>query len=1168
MQKKTIKEREQEIFDFWKENNIFEKTKKPINPPLRFFRKKNFVFFDGPPFATGLPHHGSLMVGTLKDLILRYRGMQGYRVERQWGWDCHGLPVENEVEKKLNIKTKKDIVEKIGILKFNQTARELVLHYTKEWKETVERSGRFVDIDNAYRTMDSSYIESVWNIFNRIYQRGLAIESLSVLHICPRCDTPISNLEVALGYKDVSDYSSIVEFPIRGDRDKTSFLVWTTTPWTLPANTALAINKNFQYVKIFVNGKSYIVLEKLLPSLGLSEAKVVARMKGHMLLGVRYKPPFDYFYDKTHKTAWQIYHGNFVTDEEGTGIVHIAPAFGTDDFNLAKAYALPIIHHIHTTGQFTNKVIDFIGDFVKQKGNTTQTDKKICEFLDKKGFLFSSKLITHSYPHCWRCETPLINYAINSWLIKTTKIKNKLISQNRKINWVPSHIRDGRFGDWLENVRDWSISRHRFWGAPLPVWKNKDTKKILVISSIKELKKRSKPNNNLVLLRHAYAKHQEKKIVTTDPNNQYPLTEDGKEKTKQNAKKLKQHNIDIIISSPILRTVQTAEITAEVLGLPKENIIKDIRLKEMGLSPKLEGMSYEKFLNIIHTTKDLTTLTDLENKYSIAKRLLDLFAELHDKYQHKNILLVSHRAVLSIGDYLLKQNFEEKVNTLQEELSMYGQVFGKQQQTASAKSRFNNLGFVKHAYKHIPRNENFDIDLHRPYIDKVVLQDEVGDEYRHIGEVFDCWFESGMVPYASVHYPFKREGFSPVFNQKFPADFIAEGLDQTRGWFYSLLAVGVSAFGKTPYRSAICTGLILAEDGKKMSKSKQNYTKPEILFDKYGADAIRYYLMSSPIVRGENLIFNEKELSGVSRKILTRLHNCYLFFDIYKNKIISAEKPTSVLNLWILSRLYETEKLFRHYLDRGEVDRGVRQIGIFIEDFSIWFVRRSRAVLKEDTYKGAEARGVLRDVLFNLSKLVAPTLPFYAEYLYQQLKNKTDVESVHLCSWQYGGRINKKIIYKMNQLREITPLVLEERERANIKVRQPLQTLKIQKDLMPEGQEWNEILMDEINVLQIKRVNKMKGKFELDITITAELKQKGLIREFARQIQIARKEALCDANERVLVQIKTDKDSYGTISQMAGDLTPLTNARDISVMIAYGEYIDIEGYKCKIEIQK
>ena len=590
---------EERVLEFWNKSNTFKKSEEKEAP------NGNFTFYDGPPFATGTPHFGHILAGTIKDAIPRYHVMNGKRVIRKWGWDCHGLPMENIIEAELGLSNKKEI-EDFGIEKFNESANSKVLRFANYWEEVIPKLGRWVDMDNSYRTMDTSYTESVWWSFNEIYKKGLIYEGFKSMHYCPRCGTTLSNFEVNQGYKDIKDLSVTVEFELE-DSPKTFILAWTTTPWTLPGNMALAINPKETYVKIEKKdppaggGKGELVrfilakvfLEKIFKD---DEYKIIEEFDGIKIVGKKYKPVFDYYKKelKSNDKVWKIYGADFVTMEEGTGIVHIAPAFGDDDLRLAQKENIPIIHHVDLEGKFKKEVKDFAGIYVKPKGDHQATDIEIIKYLAGKGVLFSKEKIEHSYPHCWRCNTPLLNYATSSWFLETTKIKDKIIAENKVIKWVPENIRDGRMGKWLEGMRDWAISRSRYWGAPLPVWKCEKCDKVKVIGSIDEIKKEAQKNGNnnkYFVIRHGEAGNNIEEVFSSDSLEIHPLTEKGKDQVLKSAKELKKKGIEMIISSPFKRIKETAEILAKELGIKNVEFDESLGETKSGI---WEGKKYDE----------------------------------------------------------------------------------------------------------------------------------------------------------------------------------------------------------------------------------------------------------------------------------------------------------------------------------------------------------------------------------------------------------------------------------------------------------------------------------------------------------------------------------------------------------------------------------------------
>ena len=566
--KSEIAKQEEKILKFWQENDIFKKTlEKPST-------KGNFVFYDGPPFATGLPHYGHILTGTMKDVIPRYQTMRGRYVRRVWGWDCHGLPIENLIQKELDVATKKDI-EKLGVEKFNEAARSSVFRYDDEWKKIIPRTGRWIDMDNAYTTMDPKFTESVWWGFKSLYEKGLIYEDFKSMHISPPLETPLSNFEVNQNYKDIEDISIYVKFEL-SDEPGTFLLAWTTTPWTLFGNVALAVGEDTQYVKVEKGDEHYIIAKDLSEKVLKEDYKVISEFAGKELVGKEYKSVFDHYVKdaslENHKNGWKIYSGNFVTTEDGTGIVHIAPAFGEDDLKLGKEYNLPFVQHVNIDGTIKPEISELAGRQAKPKSTESEpkkhqeTDIEVLKLLAHKGLLFAKEKYTHSYPHCWRTDAPLLNYAMSSWFVRVADIKDKLISENKKVNWVPSDIKEGRFGNWLEGARDWAISRSRYWGAPIPIWKSEDGKSVEIIGSIEELQNKAPETIvDVFIMRHGES---EKNLldIYDDDENAYGLTDVGKKEAHQAIQSLK-GKIDLIFTSPIRRAKETAQIIADGLGV-------------------------------------------------------------------------------------------------------------------------------------------------------------------------------------------------------------------------------------------------------------------------------------------------------------------------------------------------------------------------------------------------------------------------------------------------------------------------------------------------------------------------------------------------------------------------------------------------------------------------
>ena len=910
--KSKIADREEQILAFWQKDNTFKKTLEKKSP------KGEFVFYDGPPFATGLPHYGHVLPSTIKDVIPRFKTMQGYHVPRKWGWDCHGLPVENIVEKELGFKSKKDIVDH-GVEKFNASAKETVMRYADDWRKIIPRLGRWVDMVNDYRTMDTSYTESVWWSFKTLHDKGLVYEGFKSMHLCPRCETTLSNFEVTQGYKELTDTSVFVTFPIDGLAN-TFAVAWTTTPWTLPGNVALAVNPELQYAFVCITasnapelpaGNTYIVgadeaiLKRVFgkesfqfdPSAKVGsftwngqavsfEAK--KGVLGKTLIGQRYRPLFDYYAKEgalqNRDHGWKIYGGSFVTESDGTGIVHIAPAFGEDDYNLAIQEKLPFVQHVATNGTFKQEVTDFAGLSAKPKGNPKETDEKVAMHLKERGNLLLAVPFTHQYPHCWRCETPLLNFSAPSWFVKVSSMREKLVAENKKVTWVPKDVGEFRFGNWLAEAKDWAVSRSRFWGAPIPAWRCQRCRAVRVVGSIDELRKGTTERiTKVTLLRHGESMKNRENIMD-DSTDKYPLTHDGKKRAKESAERIqKEGGADVIFASPMLRTKETAEIVGKHLGMPV-SIEEGLREVDSGDwdEKKIRDPSVkeaEEAYYVLPSEQHYVTPRGGtgESWKGVEERIMEAFYRLLEKHKGESVLLVTHEGPIIYLEKALKGLSLEETSRL-----------------------FKEIQFESYAepitlyFDHVT---NKLVDLHRPYIDDVLLSCEdcakktgAGrDLMRRVSEVFDCWYESGSMPFAQAHYPFnhsKRSSFNPEHgwltkSSGFPADFIAEGLDQTRGWVYSLLVLGTALFDVSPFKSVVVNGIILAENGAKMSKRLKNYPDPLEVVEKYGADSLRWYLLSSPVVHGEDLRFSEKGVDEVSKKIFGRLDNVLAFYLLY-----------------------------------------------------------------------------------------------------------------------------------------------------------------------------------------------------------------------------------------------------------------------------------------------
>ncbi len=1189
--KSKIAEREEQVLAFWQKDDTFKKSLEKKS------RKGDFIFYDGPPFATGLPHYGSILPSAMKDVIPRFKTMQGYRVPRRFGWDCHGLPVENEVEKELGFKSRKDI-ENFGIEKFNAKAKEAVMRYSDEWRRYIERMGRFVDMDNDYRTMDASYTETIWWVFKTLHEKGLVYQGFKSMHLCPRCGTTLSNFEVTQGYKKLTDTAVYVKFKLLSQAD-TYLIAWTTTPWTLPGNAALAVHPEHDYAFVeitasrspeiktgdtFIVGANETILKRVFGAEGFSfdpQARVgtctwkgepVAfsakrGLKGSGLVGQSYEPVFDFYSGQAalpnRERGWRIYAGDFVTEENGTGIVHIAPAFGEDDYQLAKKEKLPFFQHVAADGTFKKETGVFAGISAKPKDNPRETDEKITGLLEAGGILLTREPYTHEYPHCWRCETPLLNFAAPSWFVKVSAMREKLAAENKTIRWVPREVGEYRFGNWLADAKDWAISRSRYWGAPIPVWGCERCKTYKIVGSLDELRQGSGERlTKLTLLRHGEGVQNVKHILDDVPG-VFPLTREGRRGAKRAAELIAEHGgVDAIFSSPIRRAKETAEIVGAFLKKP---IIVDERLREVD-----SGEWDEKRVDdpSILASREAYAALSPEGRYrakrgvsgesfeDVERRMAEAFRDILAKHKGERLLVVSHESPIvhllhSLG------------SVTDDEAALY---FKEQ--------KFERFARPLTVYLDSATGREF--DLHRPFIDDLALDCETCAKetgtgrglMRRVPEVFDCWFESGSMPYGQAHYPFEKgpagESFDPVgsFWKKpsgFPAHFIAEGLDQTRGWFYSLLVLGVGLFGKSPYRNVIVNGIVLAEDGAKMSKRLKNYPDPLEVVEKYGADSLRYYLLSSPVVRGEDLRFSEKGVDEVVKKVFNRLDNVLAFYLLYASSL-NAKRSTliashNVLDAWVTARLNQLIAEMAMALESYELDKATRPIGEFVDDLSTWYLRRSRERIKSDVLEEKEAAlTTLGFVLRELSKVMAPFAPFFAEYLFQEMQNgkiknqNQKSESVHLQDWPHAEKIDEKALKEMEEVRKIVSLGLEARAKVNIKVRQPLLTLRVKNhESRIMNHESLALVRDEVNVKEVVIDQTLQTEVELDTTLTPELKEEGMFRELVRFVQEMRKKAGFKAGESATLLVGAQGPSKRFIEQHEQELSKIASLKNIVI---------------------
>jgi len=1105
----NLPQEEEKVLEFWKKNKIFEKS-------LTFRQaqgKKPFVFYEGPPYANGKPGIHHVLARVYKDIILRYKSMQGHYVPRKAGWDTHGLPVEIAAEKALGLKSKKDI-EKFGIERFNEEARKAVWIYKDEWENLTRRIGYWLDLKNAYVTCSSEYVETLWWVLARIWRRGLLYKAHKVVPWCPRCGTALSSHELAQGYKEVEDTSVYVKFKLdkKGAKrltlaDKPVYILsWTTTPWTLPGNVALAVGKDIQYTMLLVEETSEVLViatelvTKNFGDLLGNGIKLYGKvLKGKDLIGLKYEPIFDIpklKNDKSHK----IYAADFVTTEDGTGVVHTAVMYGEDDYELGKKVGLPQHHTVDEEGRFTKEVKGFAGLAVKAK----ETEDKIINYLKAKNFLLKPEIYKHEYPFCWRCSSRVIYYARTSWFIAMSKLRKNLLKSNRTINWVPEHVKEGRFGEWLKEAKDWNLSRERYWGAPMPVWECSKCDNTEVIQSLDELKKKAVQRNKFFFLRHGQADNNIKGICGPyKDTKEYTshLTAKGKEDVKTIAGVIAKMKIDIIISSPLARTRETAKIVQS--ATKKAKIIYNKKLVDInaGIFMAKPVSRYSAYFKNDSEKFEITP-PEGESSNDAKRRMVKAFSEINGKFKNKRILIVSHGHPL----WLLKGALEGLSN----------EKILKAIYPENAKLYEIDTGTL-------PLDGSGNLDMHRPYVDAVILNcSKCGKEMKRIKEVADVWFDSGSMPLGQLHYPFENKA---LFDKKvmFPADYICEAMDQTRGWFYTLVSVATALGYKAPFKNVISLGLINDKFGQKMSKSKGNIVDPWKVISDYGVDAVRWYFYTAT-PPGEPKNFDEKEIAKAYRKFHLILWNSVMFYKTYGKQVASGKSQAAsrnILDKWILARLNQTVSEVTVSLEGYHVREAALAIESLLDDLSRWYIRRSRRrfsvvfknnISASDKKDYESALRTLGYVLSELTKLIAPFTPFFAEAVYSEMGNENKCESVHLADWPTSSKAqiaNSKLLTEgMAEIRKISSLALAKRAEIGIKVRQPLAELKVKSQkLKGINKELLEILKDEVNVKKVVFDTKAKNEIELDTVITPPLKEEGTIREFVRAIQELRQKA-------------------------------------------------------------
>lgn len=952
---KRFAEREKDVLAFWKSNKVFEKTLE-VNKG-----KESYVFYEGPPTANGKPHIGHVLTRVIKDTVPRYHSMKGQEVPRKAGWDTHGLPVELEVEKELHINGK-DQIEEYGIAPFIDKCKESVWKYKGMWEDFSDTVGFWADMEHPYVTYDNDYIESEWWALKTIFDKDLLYKGFKIVPYCPRCGTPLSSHEVAQGYKDVKERSAIVRFRLKDEEG--SILAWTTTPWTLPSNVALSVNPKEDYVKVKYEDEFLYLAQALCDKvLGEGNYQVVATMKGKDLEYKEYEPLFDFVNFTNGEKAWFVTCGDYVTLTEGTGVVHTAPAFGEDDAQTGRKYNLPFVQLVDDKGEMKPET-DWPGMFVKQ------ADEPILANLHERGLLFDAPKFEHSYPHCWRCDTPLLYYARESWFIRMTAVKEDLIANNNTVNWVPESIGKRRFGDWLENVQDWGISRDRYWGTPLNVW------------------------------------------------------------------------------------------------------------------------------------------------------------ECECGHRH---------AVGSIAEL-----------------------------------------------KEMSSNCPDDIELHRPYIDEVTIKcSECGKEMHRVPEVIDCWFDSGAMPFAQHHYPFENK---ELFHDQFPADFISEAVDQTRGWFYSLMAISTLLFNKAPFKNVIVMGHVQDEKGQKMSKSKGNAVSPFEALEQYGADPIRWYFLSSSAPWLSYKFYDKAVLDG-QRHFLSTLYNTYAFYvlyaDIYKfdpTKYKLNYDNLSVMDRWVLSKLNHTMKDMDRDMANYRLTEAARSLQDFVDVLSNWYVRRNRDRFWEEELKqdNIDAFMTLFTCLETVARAAAPMIPFMAEEIYQNIVRTVDKdapESVHLCRYPEGDDklLNSNLEADMDEVLEVVSLGRSARNGSSIKNRQPLRVLYVQSE-RELGDEFREIVMDELNVKAVE-YTKDTGKF-MNYSFKPQLKTVGPkygkqlneIRTALTELDGVKAKQVLDREGALILNLPGGEVKLGeedlliSVEQQAGSFTVSDYGRTVVLDTTITEELKQEGF--------
>lgn len=1087
-----VKSVEENAKKVWKKHEKKIKQTTQNNP-----KRTLFSFLEGPPSANGPPGLHHLEVRTFKDIICKFKYMQGFSVPRKGGWDCHGLPIEVQVEKSLGLKDKKDIVN-YGVEKFIKKARESVFSYIKEWNISTEELNYLIDLENPYITLENDYIESVWWSLSELYKKKFLYEGYKVVPFCTRCGTPLSSHEVAQGYKDVTEESVYVAFKLKNKQNE-YLLAWTTTPWTLPGNVALAVGKKIDYVKMKLGDGDNVIIAKEKKDL-VKDGKVIEEFKGKDLIGLEYEPLYEIAETK-NDNSHKVIAADFVTTEDGTGVVHTAVMYGVDDYEVGKKTGLPEVHTVGEDGKFLDIVPKFAGKYVKN------AEKEIIEDLKERHLLFKSEKFTHSYPFCWRCNTALLYYGINSWFISASKIKDELVKLNKKINWYPGHIRDGRFGKWLEGAKDWTLSRFKFWGTPLPIWKCSCGKE-KIIGSVKDLKKAAVAiqSNKIYLMRHGESEGNIKhELATVFEKDKFNLTKKGKDIIKKSAQKLI-GKIDLIVSSDFKRAKQTAEIVSKITGT---KIIFDKRLREIRL-PSLEGKTISEFkkLNLSDEERINNPPKDMESLREVANRIKDAISELTQTNPSKKILFVSH------GD----------------PLKSYLWLDSGKKENAYKKIKYPQTGeLIEH--------EISKIDLHKPWIDKVKLKCECGKKMGRVSDVIDCWYDSGSATFAQFHYPFENKA---EFEKRFPYDFISEAIDQTRGWFYTLHVISTILFGKPAYKNVICAGHVVDSQGEKMSKSKGNIIKPREIIDKAGVDAVRLQFCTSEAGNQKRFSFDLIKESVIP--FLTVLYNTNKYYNLLEDK----KTKTQIEDKWILSKLNSLIKEVTEDLENYSIDKPFEKILEFVvKDLSRGYIKMTRE--REDT------KEVLGETLQKVALLLAPFAPYISEFIYSNFSKN----SVQLEKWPKADKkkIDKILEKEFGNALSIIEKGLAERDKAQIGLKWPLPKATIVVRTKKPYEELKEIIKAQLNVKELEfkspqtKENESYEEFiELDTNMTPELEAEGYARQVSRQIQAFRKKLGLNKKDKVKVQIVVDKNFKEILEIHKNFIKERTNSKILEIV--------------------